>query len=90
MATAAQTPPAMESILIPDDLREFLKLRETDTDYVVQTLSGATLLRPKSEILYPWQLLQGIWDNGSDTTQQRQNEREWELKHDERRSGIER
>jgi hypothetical protein len=76
------------TIEIPGDLRELLQLHETGTDYCVTTLSGATLIRPKAEIRYAWQLLEGILDDGKDTTEERQLEREREFAHDARMLGL--
>jgi len=87
MATA--TIPSAHTLEVPEDMRSLLDLRETATHYIVRTLSGATILRLKSEIRYPWQLLRGIADNGTDTTEERAREREWELAHDQRKYGAE-
>ncbi len=83
MATA--TILSAHSLEVPEDLRDLLALRETPTHYVVKTLSGASLLRLKSEIHFPWQLLRGVLDNGTDTTEERVRERKWELAHDQRK-----
>ncbi len=68
------------------NLRNLLHLQETPPHYAVKTFSGATLLRPKSEIQYAWQLLQGILDDGEDSTDLKRRERDLELAHDERKS----
>lgn len=73
---------------IPRDLGALLHLQETPTHYAVQTLSGATLIRPKSVIQYPWQLLEGILDDGKNTSEEQKFEREHELKHDEAKFGT--
>jgi hypothetical protein len=79
MATEARVRPASSTLAIPSDLRELLDLHETETHYTVRTSSGATLLRSKSDILYPWQLLEGVLDDGRDTSEERKRERETEL-----------
>jgi len=75
---------------IPPQLRESLRLRETDAEYSIRTLSGKVITRSKSDIRYPWQLLSGILDDQKDTTDERRRDREYELSHDERklRSGA--
>jgi hypothetical protein len=88
MATEATVRPAGHALEVPSDLRELLQLHETDTHYVVRTFSGATLLRSKADILYPWQLLEGVLDDGRDTTEERRQERELELARDQRKFGA--
>jgi hypothetical protein len=88
MATEATVRPASQALAIPTDLRELLQLHETDTHYAVRTFSGATLLRPKAGILYPWQLLEGVLDDGRDTSEERRQERELELARDQRKFGA--
>jgi bifunctional DNA-binding transcriptional regulator/antitoxin component of YhaV-PrlF toxin-antitoxin module len=87
MATDPVVRPVEKQIVVPADLRELLKLQETDTHYAVHTLSGATLLRSKAEIQYPWQLLEGVLDDGKDTSEERRREREQELSHDQQKFG---
>lgn len=87
MASEPVVRPFGQHLAIPADLCEFLHLQETETHYAVRTLSGATLMRPKSEIEYPWELMMGIMDDGKDTTEEKRREREWELAHDERKFG---
>jgi hypothetical protein len=64
---------------VPNALRDLLQLSESGSDYVVRTMSGARLSKPKSEVKYVWQLLSGILDDGRDTTEERRIEREREL-----------
>jgi len=73
---------------IPSELSALLHLQETPTHYAVRTLSGATLIRPKTIIHYPWQLLQGILDDGKNTSEECRFERERELSHDEAKFGT--
>jgi hypothetical protein len=88
LATEATVRPAGQALAIPTDLCELLQLHETDTHFAVRTFSGATLLRPKADILYPWQLLEGVLDDGRDTTEERRQERELELARDQRKYGA--
>ncbi len=73
---------------IPKTLRELLNLRETDTHYAVQTFSGATLFRPKAEVAFAWELLEGVYDDGKDTSGDQRRERESELAHDDEKYGV--
>ena len=75
-------------MVIPSELSELLHLQETPTHYAVRTLSGATLIRTKTVIHYPWQLLEGILDDGKNTSEERRFERERELSHDEAKFGT--
>ena len=85
---ASQPVPEPKPVLIvPQQLRELLELRETDTHYTVKTFSGATLLFEKAKVEYPWQLMCGILDDGKDTGEEKRHERDWELAHDERKFG---
>lgn len=88
MASQPIPKPQRPEIDISASTREFLQLKETETHYAVRTLSGATLLRPKSEIRFSWELLEGILDDGKDTSEERRRERDWELAHDERKFGC--
>jgi hypothetical protein len=88
MATEATVRPASQALAIPPDLCELLQIHETDTHYVVRAFSGATLLRSKADILYPWQLLEGVLDDGRDTTEELRQERELELARDQRKFGA--
>ena len=83
MATDPMIRETSQTLIIPHDLRALLHLRETPTHYAVQTLSGATLLRAKSTVQHPWDLLSGIMDDGKDTTEERRVEREREWSQDE-------
>lgn len=87
MATEPVVRAAERAVEIPEDLRSLLDLRETPTHYMLRTLSGATLIRLKSTIRHPWDLLSGIMDDGKDTTEERGLEREREWSHDERTLG---
>jgi hypothetical protein len=88
LATEATIRQAGQGLVIPADLSELLQLHETDTHYAVRTYSGATLLRPKADILYPWQLLEGVLDDGRDTTEERSRERKLELAREQRKFGA--
>lgn len=88
MASQPVPKPSKLVLEIPAELRESLQLQETETHYAVRTFSGATLLRLKAEIEYPWQLLEGILDDGRDTSEERHREREWELAHEECKFGL--
>lgn len=87
MATEPVVRPTGKLVGISEGLRDLLHLTETETHYAVRTLSGATLMRPKTEIAYEWQLLRGIMDDGKDTDVERRVEREFEIAHDERKFG---
>ncbi len=76
------------SVLITDDLRALLDLRESDTHYLVRTLSGATLMRRKSDVRFAWELLEGIMDDGVSTSEDLKRERDWEFAHDGRKFGV--
>ncbi len=88
MASQPITNPQSRPLEIPAELRQSLHLRETETHYLVQTLSGATIFFAKSEIEYPSELTCGILDDRKDTGEERRREREWELAHDERKFGA--
>ena len=87
------TVPAIASLLtmadIPEDTRTAFDVQETATEFLVRTFSGAVLHYPKSEIRYWWQLLSGVWDSDTDTTEMRNSERDLERTLDGRKLGNE-
>ena len=87
MATGTVLLPHLTLQEIPDEVRTFLDLKETPDAFDVKTLSGARLLRPKRKVYFPWQLLQGVWDDGIDTADERRANRRSELEQGERKFG---
>jgi hypothetical protein len=88
MASHAALEPQLRMADIPEPMRISLAVQETATEFLVRTFSGATLHHPKSSVHYWWQLLRGVWDSGTDTTEERSHERAWELAHDKRKFGT--
>lgn len=79
--------PQLQMSDIPEAIRSSLQVQETPTEYLVRTFSGATMRFPRAGVHYWWQLMSGVWDNGTDPAEERRREREWELAHDERKFG---